>query len=236
MLLQVASQARGADGVELASIVEDALGQGHIAVVIVRRNRGMKGLDFLGKAPAIMDQLPAPGKSLNTAERLEIHDIRVQQFVRRFSAEGEIELGRIADDPRAWETLEPVDLDLRRVTGFNNGIESLGKGFLVFTWQTENQIRMDNRAGLLTELAEIFKGVICFYAAADKLGNFGIDGLESDFKMERAFRKGRHAFKDIRMQMVRVDFKMQAGARRDAGKKEVQYRAGVFDGRVETAV
>ena len=134
MLLQVALNPRGADGVEFALIIEDALGEGHVPLIIVRRDFGMQGLDLFGEASAIVDKLPAAGKPLNTAERLKVHDVRMKQLVGRFCAEGEIELRRLADDPRARQSLEPVDLDLWRVAGFHDGIESLGKGRFILTW------------------------------------------------------------------------------------------------------
>ena len=85
--VEVMSDTGLGNGEKPAFTGENTVSEGIVGMIVVGSGGGMKLCDFFREATAIVDKFPATGETLDTAERLEVHDIGLQHFVRWFGVE-----------------------------------------------------------------------------------------------------------------------------------------------------
>ena len=154
-IVEDGGEAGAGDGEELAFGGADAVGEGLIETVGVGTRAELELSRCFGKVAAVMDEFPAAGETPDAAQGLKAHGVRAQQLVRRLGAEDEAKRFCVAGEACAREAFEEVDLEFGRSAFIDQCVEAAGEGCLVLAGQSENEVRMDDRAGLAGEEAQV---------------------------------------------------------------------------------
>ena len=216
--------------------VQERIKRGCAAARSVRRSglapEQRRGFDEI---TAVTDEIPVAGEAAQLLHGIEIEAAVLEDFVWGLRVVNHAPLGIVADDGGAAEALENAELNFLGLER-DQAVEPSGETLKVFTGQAGDKVGMDMDAGVLAEETEILLEALIILAALDESADFGIKGLNADFKLQSAGRKAGDDFPQGLRQTVRDHFEMKEETGLVALEKEFENGAADIDVQVEGAV
>ena len=138
-------------------------------------------------------------------------------------------------DRRAAQALQNAELDFVR-REFIKPVKAIGKALQRLARQAKNQIGMHMRLAFAHQPAQVVSGLGVVLFARNALLHFGVEALNTDFKLQRAGRKLHdQRFEPVR-QAVGNDFKMHEQIGHHPIQEKLQNPHRKIDLQIESAV
>src|SRR5688572_26615519 len=141
----------------------------------------------------------------------------------------------VANDRGAAQPLEDADLDLLRIQ-CNESVETCSEARYVFTWQSNDQVRVHMHTRFLAQEAEVLCEPGVVLPAADALRHLLVERLDSHLELQRARRKSPDRVAQGVGQPIGKHLEVQEQSRPVSFEKQLKDRASDVEIQVERAI